>query len=1536
MNKLTLLLFSLLLCTTICAQTSLGPGDVMLTLVNTDNTDAFAFVLLKDVTAGTSFRVTKGEYKSGVLQTSDGTTEITFTSPSSCGAEFLFTSQLSGNGSSTGFYNPTSLNGGGSVSSALVEGTSMTLASSGDGLIAFQGATYITILQKCGGDFGDLDSQCSDLPPGLTAGLNALAYRNGLAGNLSEPDNIKYDCSPTSGTSSQLATALATNSNWLENNDTPFSYGSGCGFACQAACTDPVLTSIMASDDTPCAGVPFNISINGNLNDASEWSLREGGCTGPVIAQTTGNTFTNVSVTSTTSFSVTALNCNSSTLCLGLTVTPPVPSATAGSDQLGVNSYPVQIFGNAPGAGSGMWTVTEGDGNGAVSNPTQRSTTFSGTPGVAYTLRWTLSGGGCPATFDEVMVSANSGNSTLAAGDILFTMINTDDDGFAFVVLADEILAGTSFFVTDREYRNGALNGDEGVVQITFLSDASCGMEFTALSPASNGVYVGTEVNNEALIEITATEGSMLLNSGGDGLIAYQDAANRTFLTALQKCGFGFGNADSQCSDLPAGLTEGVNALAYTNNLSGDLAEPDNIKYDCSVNSGQPAALRTALTANVNWLEDNITAFDYGNGCNFDCQDCVTPVISSLGLNPSQVCPDQPTTITVNGSLNGASRWVVYAPGDCGGTELASSISNTITFTPNGSGNYLVAGVDGCVATPICNNVIITQTGAPADITMDQPTTKLFDTSVALTAEPLGAGQTGTWSIVSGSDNNGVITNPSGPNATLTGPEGSGYQLRYTVTGNGCPVTTDEVYVSFMVDIGLMAGDMIFTGYNSQSADNFSVVVLNDLTPGTAFSVTDNGWLAAGGFRAGENTANYFLCRPLSCGDNIRFEQDGNGYAPDGTVIAELQNGSSFPSLSTSGDQLFLYGGFTPPSAGNETRFVSAIQMNCENGACSEANWDGDATDNGSSAKPAFFTSNNSIFGGTAPPNNARYDCANGTSNTLDLFALISTDANWSFQDAVFTLDGCGFTCDPAPMAICQDITVEIDADGNPTTNGQAFMASDLDGGSTDNGSIDPNGFSVDITPGCGDVTTPPSATTITLTVTDNLGQTATCTAQVTVEDNIAPTGTCQNVAVNLDANGNVALNAASLTFNEVLTSFSDNCAPSAVSAGVTATTVGCERLGTTSVTYFYRDRPLSATSREFSCTVQIQINDPLGVCGSDPVASCQPFAAGPDENGNYTLDANSLDNGSTDDRSVYSLVFSDETSTIGQTADNGGNNNSIGHGQSFTASQTGAIQKIKVRFAEARSNATLHFYNSATGSGVIGGVGTSGCCTFGDLVFEIDFISPTTQDFSGDDEYPVTVYAVDDQGNLSAACNSIFTLDQSLPVEWLSFGANAGAKAVDLQWETTEEPDNAGFHIEQSATGNDWSVIGEVPARTGADQRYNFEDSTPLEGTGYYRLRQTDFDGQVTYSPVETVEFYANDRVSIYPNPATNEFIVQLPDGAELLGLLDLAGRTTKVRFNGENGQLRTNVSSLPAGVYLLRVRLVDGRLNARRLMVR
>ena len=91
---------------------------------------------------------------------------------------------------------------------------------------------------------------------------------------------------------------------------------------------------------------------------------------------------------------------------------------------------------------------------------------------------------------------------------------------------------------------------------------------------------------------------------------------------------------------------------------------------------------------------------------------------------------------------------------------------------------------------------------------------------------------------------------------------------------------------------------------------------------------------------------------------------------------------------------------------------------------------------------------------------------------------------------------------DIAPVAVCQDITVQLDASGNAT-----ITAAMIDGGSTDFCPV-----TLSIASGLGSDQFDCShvgANTVTLTVTDDNGNFATCNASVTVEDNVDPIITC-------------------------------------------------------------------------------------------------------------------------------------------------------------------------------------------------------------------------------------------------------------------------------------------------------------------------------------------------------------------------------------------------------------------------------------------
>src|SRR5690606_23556947 len=199
-----------------------------------------------------------------------------------------------------------------------------------------------------------------------------------------------------------------------------------------------------------------------------------------------------------------------------------------------------------------------------------------------------------------------------------------------------------------------------------------------------------------------------------------------------------------------------------------------------------------------------------------------------------------------------------------------------------------------------------------------------------------------------------------------------------------------------------------------------------------------------------------------------------------------------------------------------------------------------------------------------------------------------------------------------APQAICQDITVQLDA------NGQAsIVAADIDGGSNDAcgiASLSAGQTSFD----CSHI----GSNTVTLTVTDNNGNVSSCTANVTVEDNIAPQAICQDITVQLDANGQASIVAADIDGGS-----NDACGIASLSAGQTS--FDCSHIGSNSVTLTVTDNNGNVSS----CTANVTVEDNIA-----PQAICQDITVQLDANGQASIVAADIDGGSNDACGIASI----------------------------------------------------------------------------------------------------------------------------------------------------------------------------------------------------------------------------------------------------------------------------------------------------------
>jgi hypothetical protein len=111
------------------------------------------------------------------------------------------------------------------------------------------------------------------------------------------------------------------------------------------------------------------------------------------------------------------------------------------------------------------------------------------------------------------------------------------------------------------------------------------------------------------------------------------------------------------------------------------------------------------------------------------------------------------------------------------------------------------------------------------------------------------------------------------------------------------------------------------------------------------------------------------------------------------------------------------------------------------------------------------------------------------------------------------------------------------------------------------------------------------------------------------------------------------------------------------------------------------------------------------------------------------------------------------------------------------------------------------------------------------------------------------------------------------LPVTLLHFNAEqATAGAVKLTWGTAMEVNNDHFTLERSSDALHYIVIGMVSGKGDNNQpvNYSFTDQSPEQGSNYYRLIQTDRDGQSKILGSRTVEV-AEIALRVGPNPAVH-----------------------------------------------------------------
>ncbi|BFP42033.1 hypothetical protein FGF1_28780 [Flavobacteriaceae bacterium GF1] len=301
------------------------------------------------------------------------------------------------------------------------------------------------------------------------------------------------------------------------------------------------------------------------------------------------------------------------------------------------------------------------------------------------------------------------------------------------------------------------------------------------------------------------------------------------------------------------------------------------------------------------------------------------------------------------------------------------------------------------------------------------------------------------------------------------------------------------------------------------------------------------------------------------------------------------------------------------------------------------------------------------------------------------------------------------------PIVHCKDVTIQLDA-----SDSAVITTADVDNGSTDNDGI--ASLSLDRTNfGCSDV----GENTVTLTVTDNSGNTANCTATVKVVDVTLPIAVCGVAMLELGIDGTVALNAATVDNGS-----SDTCGN--VTLSVSPSSFTATELGTNTVTLMVTDN----NGNEEDCTATVTVEDNLA-----PTAICQDTTVELDTEGSATIAVADVDNGSSDNSGTTVSLSLDRTSfncsNVGENTvtltvtDDSGNTTSC----TATVTVTSPLRAIVTNSGPICQDSPLQLNETS-------GLGTSWSWTSnGNAVFnDSDIQNPEVTGVSDGEEFTVTI----------------------------------------------------------------------------------------------------------------------------------------------------------------------------------------------------
>jgi len=215
----------------------------------------------------------------------------------------------------------------------------------------------------------------------------------------------------------------------------------------------------------------------------------------------------------------------------------------------------------------------------------------------------------------------------------------------------------------------------------------------------------------------------------------------------------------------------------------------------------------------------------------------------------------------------------------------------------------------------------------------------------------------------------------------------------------------------------------------------------------------------------------------------------------------------------------------------------------------------------------------------------------------------------------------------------------------------------------------------------------------------------------------------------------------------------------------------------------------------------------------------------------------------------------------------------------------------------------------------------------------DLNITNPASPIHNAGNNTGIPSFILDDiYGNPRAGTHDIgaVVIGGLLPVELFSFTAEKyNDSKAQIEWVTTSETNNSSFTVERSLDGITFENIAIVDGAGNSNTVLSYKafDNKPVNGMNYYRLKQTDYDGQYSYSQTVPLDFSSNGfSANIYPNPFNDFLYVDIQGNLNddtILSIYDMTGKLiSEKNINSSGNHVLVQMGhEIPEGFYIIKI---------------